>query len=104
MSAPGVTAEQKRLILEAIRRWFPEVRVRAFGSRVRGDHKAHSDLDLCLDGDEPLDLTQLAYLREALEKSPLPFPVDLLDGRRVAPEFRQAIENEGQEWVGDSES
>jgi len=44
-------------------------------------------------GDEPLNLAQIAELREAFQESALPFKVDLLDGHAVSPSFRAVIDS-----------
>ncbi|MBI2083229.1 MAG: nucleotidyltransferase domain-containing protein [Deltaproteobacteria bacterium] len=82
--------------LKAVRRILADVipgyEVRVFGSRVTGTAKPHSDLDLAVVADHPLDLKTLSRLREAFEKSDLPIRVDLVEWNRVSDEFRKVIE------------
>lgn len=85
-----------RAILDA---HVPGVSVWAFGSRVRGPHKPHADLDLALRTDRPLPLETMAMLEEEFAESDLPFRVDLVDWARAAPEFRQVIEGVHAELV-----
>lgn len=64
---------------------------RAFGSRVGGRAKPHSDLDMALVGGPAiLDLT-LAQLEAAFPDSDLPFRVDGLDWAMSSLSFRQII-------------
>lgn len=66
--------------------------VRAFGSRVQGNTKPFSDLDLAVMGDTPLDFRQLAALKDAFADSDLPFRVDVVDWVVTSEVFRQIIE------------
>jgi uncharacterized protein len=55
-------------------------RVSVFGSRATGRRlKAHSDLDLLIDGPGELPLAAIAELRAVFAESNLPFSVDLLE-------------------------
>ncbi len=65
--------------------------VRAFGSRVTGRARRHSDLDLAVMGSEGVSWQTLARLREAFEESDLPIVVDVIDWARCSDEFRRAV-------------
>jgi predicted nucleotidyltransferase len=65
-----------------------------FGSRVKGNHKKFSDIDLCFVREVPMDLSEMGKLRFAFEESDLPFKVDIVDYQRVTPEFRAIIDRE----------
>ncbi len=85
--APAHLAIVKRILAERV----PSAEVRAFGSRVRGQAKPWSDLDLVIIGTAPLSLRELGELREAFEASTLPMRVDLVDWHTVGPAFREVI-------------
>ena len=74
-----------KAVLNAV---VPGLLVSAFGSRVTGRAKKHSDLDLAVQGDQALDWRQLARLREAFEESDLPFRVDVVDWLACSAQFR----------------
>ena len=78
-----------RSILQA---HVPARTVRAFGSRVQGNAKPFSDLDLVIMGDSSLDFRQLADLRDAFAESSLPFRVDVVDWAATSEAFRGIIE------------
>ncbi len=82
------------LVKQILAQYAPGCEVRAFGSRVRGTVKDHSDLDLALVGGGPLTLEHLSRLQEAFEESDLPFRVDVLDWGSVSEEFRQLIDQQ----------
>ncbi|MCS6772359.1 MAG: nucleotidyltransferase domain-containing protein [Kiritimatiellae bacterium] len=70
---------------------MPECKVLAFGSRVEGNAKAYSDLDLAIVGERVLPFKTVWRLREAFEESDLPFRVDVVDWHAVSEKFRDVI-------------
>ncbi len=80
--------EQVKAILA---RRVPLCEVRAFGSRVSGQAKPWSDLDLAVMTTSRLPFEVLAALRYDFEESDLPFPVDVVDYSSVSPQLRRVI-------------
>lgn len=66
--------------------------VRAFGSRVVGTAKDHSDLDVVVVARKKIKRRTKMLLREAFEESDLPFRVDIIDYNAVSDEFRTIID------------
>lgn len=66
----------------------------AFGSRVAWTAKPFSDLDIALEGAEPLPADVLIDLEEAFEASDLPWKVDVIDLNAVSSEFRAIVERQ----------
>jgi predicted nucleotidyltransferase len=87
-----------RRILEA---HVPDCEVRAFGSRVQGPAKPHSDLDLTVMTTSPLPIGVKVRLEHAFAESELPFKVDVLYWDEIGEGFRRLIE-QGWEWVQES--
>jgi len=81
-------------ILSILDRYVPNTPVWAFGSRVRGNYKSYSDLDLVIIGERKMSINELGELIEAFQESDLPFRVDVLDWHATSPEFRQVIKRE----------
>ncbi len=88
----GWTAIDANLIKSIITKHFPHARVLVFGSRLKGNFKETSDLDLCLKADKPLDLAAWTLLEEELSQTDIPFKVDLCDWFRIAEEFREHVQ------------
>lgn len=63
----------------------------AFGSRVKGNHKKYSDLDLAV-----IDLkkTGLTKLQNEFEDSNLSITVDIVDLDTISEDFKKLIEDE----------
>lgn len=89
----GAELDEVRSIL---RRWAPGCEVWAFGSRVGGNPKPYSDLDLVILGATPLSLAQMADLTEAFCQSDLPFRVDLVDWSSASPDFQEVMRQRHQ--------
>ncbi|MGF1640346.1 MAG: nucleotidyltransferase domain-containing protein, partial [Rhodospirillales bacterium] len=77
--AIDVRPDHWKIVRRILRRHVPERDVWAFGSRVTGAAKPHSDLDLAIIGDRPLPLAASAALAEAFSDSDLPWKVDIVD-------------------------
>ena len=78
----------KRILAE----YVPGCEVRAFGSRVMGTPKEHSDFDLAVVAGERMERRAKMLLREAFEESDLPFRVDVIDYNAVSDQFRAIID------------
>jgi predicted nucleotidyltransferase len=63
----------------------------AFGSRVTGTNKPHSDLDLLILNEQPLDPARVASLRESFSESDIPFKVDVLEKALASESFMRVI-------------
>lgn len=74
----------------------PDCEVSAFGSRVKGNARKYSDLDLVVKGTEPLAMSRYARLSTAFEESDLPINVDILDWHTIPESFRRNI---GENYV-----
>lgn len=88
--APQHMAEVRRILQSHV----PGMAVRAFGSRVQGKARPFSDLDLAVMSEAPLDVRQLAALKDAFAESDLPFRVDVVDWAATSQAFQAIIENE----------
>lgn len=80
------------IVKHILNKSIPDRKVVIFGSRVKGNIKPHSDIDLCILGNETLSLLQIAKLKEAFSNSDLPVRVDIVEWSNITPEFQQVIE------------
>mgnify|MGYP006269997345 CR=1 FL=1 len=88
--------EDRRIILDVIRQYFPEVEVLIYGSRVTGEAHPASDADLVLRHPEgqKLPYSRLLALRNALMDANTPISVDFHDWQRLPESFRHSVEAE----------
>jgi len=91
MSRIDLSNEQLGVVREILHSHIPEREVRVFGSRVKGNAKPASDLDLCVMGESSLPTNLFATLQDAFSESSLPFKVDLLCWADVNDRFRSII-------------
>lgn len=86
-----LSKENLRLVRDILAAYVPNRPVYVFGSRVQGNHKPYSDLDLAIISKMPLDLSVLAELSDAFIQSDLPFKVDIIDWASIDKEFQDII-------------
>jgi predicted nucleotidyltransferase len=86
-----LTPDQLAIVRRLLAAQVPDCEVRAFGSRVTGNAKPYSDLDIVLLGPARLSLGRLAALREAFAESELPIRVDVIDWHVISENFRSII-------------
>lgn len=80
------------IVQSILKKHLPTAVVWAFGSRTTGKAKPYSDLDLCINAGQPLDLAVLAALEEDFSESDLPWRVDVVDWAITGDAFRKVIE------------
>lgn len=95
----ALNKQQLKIVQNILQKHLPTKKVMVFGSRVNGKIKPYSDLDLCIMGEKPLSLQQLADLREDFSNSDLPFRVDIVEWATITPEFKKIIENHSEELL-----
>lgn len=70
-----------------------QFRVYAFGSRAGGRVKPWSDLDLSIEGGEPVPIAILGALADDFDESNLIWKVDLVDRASVSEAFGKIIDD-----------
>lgn len=87
-----ILPEHLAIVRQILQRHIPDYEVRAFGSRVKGNAKPYSDLDLVvMTADRPLTLAEHADLADAFSESDLPWKVDVVDWSLISDEFKRII-------------
>ncbi|MBF0625652.1 MAG: nucleotidyltransferase domain-containing protein [Magnetococcales bacterium] len=91
MTSPlDITPEQRDLLLALLSRFISGVTVWAHGSRVKGNARPYSDLDLVV-FTTPAQRSLVSELKEALDESNLPFLVDVLVWDDIPASFHRNI-------------
>ncbi len=75
-----------------------KVKVILFGSRARGNHSEHSDIDLAIDTAENIE-DDLLELKGIIEDSNLPQKVDIVILSKPEEDFKEEILKEGKVWI-----
>ncbi|WP_374074878.1 nucleotidyltransferase family protein [Bdellovibrio bacteriovorus] len=91
----GMTDEQysilENLVIKPLKSHGCEVYI--FGSRAKGSHHPHSDVDLLFkksDG-KPFPAGFLSEIKEQIDESRFPFIVDLVDEQELAQSYRDSV-------------
>lgn len=88
----GVNKAEEAVVLEILAPYFNKYNFFYYGSRVKGDFTALSDLDILVKGASPLDLDDLESLKAAFDKSNLPYVVNFADYYSLSGDFYKLIE------------
>lgn len=82
----------KEKILEVLGRHIKlsDYRVFVFGSRVSGGGSERSDIDLGIQGADPLPIDVLGDIQEELEDLDILYKIDIVDFAAASDRFRQA--------------
>jgi len=90
----GLTLKPQELkkISDILKQHVPGYDVWAFGSRVKGDAKQYSDLDVVVMTTQPLSFELQADIEAAFGESDLPFKVDVVDWANTSEAFRDIID------------
>jgi predicted nucleotidyltransferase len=63
-----------------------------FGSRADGTAHERSDIDIGIEGPQPVPQATLASIQEELEEAPTLYTIDVVDFRRVSEKFRRVAQ------------
>ncbi len=91
MQTLDITPDQRRILLDLLDDYLPDVTIWAYGSRIKGTARPQSDLDLSVFTSAE-QKRAVAALKEALEESQLPFRVDLFVWDEIPEQFRENIQ------------
>ena len=95
--ALDIETQDLQIVKTILRKHLPaHASVYVFGSRIKGNAKKFSDLDLAIDNNMPLDSNLLAELNFDFEESDLPYKVDVVDWNAISQSFQQAIHEHAQ--------
>lgn len=67
----------------------PAFRIFLFGSRAEGSAHARSDIDIGIEGPDPVPPHILSLILEELEEAPTLYTIDVVDFARVPERFRR---------------
>ena len=89
-----ITNEELAIVKQILQNHIPNLEVWAFGSRVKGNAKPYSDLDLAVITREPLSLQAHADLVDAFSESDLPWKVDIVDWALLTENFKHVVQSQ----------
>lgn len=98
-----IKPEHRAMLVALFEQHLPNVTAWAYGSRVNGNARPSSDLDLVVFSN-PGQQRQVSELREALEESSLPMRVDLFVWNEIPESFRSNIQDAHAVLIGPNNS
>lgn len=98
MEITSALEEVRGIVLSGLKGY--SVKVYLFGSRLHGNTRQSSDIDVAILPLEPLPHGVLSIIRENLEESHVPYCVDLIDISQTDTEFSKQVMKEGKLWYG----
>ncbi len=85
-----ISTAQRKILSALFDQYLPDVLVWAFGSRVKGNFRSDSDLDLVVFS-QNIQSAAVSEFKEALDESSLPFSVDVLVWDEIGQDFQKHI-------------
>ena len=89
-------AYARQIILRGLTNYRAEVYL--YGSAARGQGRRTSDIDVAVWPLEPLPRGTLAAIRQEVEESNIPYPVELVNLQDADEVFRKRVLQEGVLW------
>lgn len=89
------TPEHMNIVRWILQKHLPSnVSVWVFGSRAKWTTHKGSDLDLAVEGDQPIDHDTMINLSIEFDDSDLPYTVDIVDLKTINSKFKQIIDEQ----------
>ncbi|MBR2430615.1 nucleotidyltransferase domain-containing protein [bacterium] len=90
----GVTEKELEIIKNILMPFREDYNFFAYGSRVKGNFRPLSDLDLMIKGENLAELTDIENLKEKFDNSSLPYIVNLVDYFSLTESFYSIIKKD----------
>jgi len=96
----GIDEKEKEIILGILNSYASDCEVLIFGSRLDGNHKPFSDLDLAFICKYELELDRTSKLEYEFSKSDLPYRVDIVNYKKSSKKFKEIIDENNEKIFG----
>ncbi len=90
----GILPEQEEIIKRLLKPYINEYAFFYYGSRVKGNYSAVSDLDILIKGKKQMSLNVLSEIKHLFDDSSLPFVVNFTDYNKIEYSFYDLIKQE----------
>ena len=92
MTIKGVTTEEEIIIKSIIEPYKEKYDFYYYGSRVKGNYRFLSDLDVMIKGNQTADVEDINNLKDKFDKSNLSYVVNISDFYNLDEKFYELIE------------
>ncbi len=93
-----VQKKYRSILINIIEKHLVECKIYLFGSRAQGSHVRSSDIDIALDNQKEISSKILGLIKEEIEKSIIPYFVDVVDLHSVDDKMKEQILKHGVLW------
>ena len=90
----GITKEDEVIIKSVIKPYKEFYDFYFYGSRVKGDYRFLSDLDIMIKGNQAADFSVIEDLKNEFDKSELSYTVNITDYYNMDEHFYKLIEKD----------
>lgn len=94
----GIKTKYKEKIIALISALVPDAKIYLFGSRACGDWRHSSDVDVCIDTGEQLEISTVGELKDIFTMATIPHTIDVVDFNFVSPAMKKMILKERIVW------
>lgn len=94
----NIDEQVKNKVIAIISALVPHAKIYLFGSRSRGTHGHHSDIDIALDTGSKMPVVVVDEINSMLAASSIFHKIEVLDIYSVSESMRDAIEKEKIIW------
>jgi len=95
-----IQKKEMQLILNILDKHGQDCEVLVFGSRLIGNHKPFSDLDIAFICKNKLGLDRISNLEYEFSESDLPYRVDIVNYKRASKKFQKIIDSNNKKIYG----
>ena len=88
----GISEQEKQIIAEILSVYKPEYQFWAYGSRVKGNFREASDLDILIKGKKQMPFDMLEDLKHKFDERLLPYVVNFSDYYKTDEKFYLLIQ------------
>lgn len=92
MPIKGVTENEENIIKSVLEPYKDKYNFYYYGSRVKGNFRFLSDLDIMVRGIELVNLSDINDIKDKFDKSNLPYVVNISDYHNLDENFYKLIE------------
>ncbi len=94
MPIKGITTEEEKIIFAILKPFKEQYNFYFYGSRVKGNFRPMSDLDILIHGKNPANTSDIEYLKEKFDNSNLSYIVNFVDFYNLNEKFYKIIEKD----------
>ncbi len=92
MKIKGISDDEMAVIKSIIQPFCSRYEFFAYGSRVKGNFRKLSDLDILIKSNSEIDFSDIEIIKQNFDESDLPYIVNLSDRKTMSESFYKIIE------------